>query len=262
MLKKIITITCICLFASSIAFAKVVELDDIDIEGEIQNYSEKITKISHELNKNHADSEKYFERGKLRVKLINLYEQKMFYEFGMKDKSLLPLRERREKHQYEILNDKIYKAALKDFDNAIKLTPENPKLYFERGKLNKKYKDSIADFDKAIALSPDNAFFYFEMANRHFEEAKYSEALLDYDKAIELNSNQALFYEYRGHTKKNLKDSDGAVSDYEKSIKLYQKDKNIMVSYHRCNKLSYECKNLKEQSKRLAEPDKKNENKK
>jgi tetratricopeptide (TPR) repeat protein len=64
---------------------------------------------------------------------------------------------------YDKAELKDYYGAIKDWNESIKLNPNNSAAYFNRGfskqKL-KKYNDAISDYNKAIEVDPNNAGAY------------------------------------------------------------------------------------------------------
>ena len=62
---------------------------------------------------------------------------------------------------------KNYAGAIADFDEVLRLYPDNAVTYHYRGTISMKRNDldrALADLDKAIALDPKNADFYFMRA--------------------------------------------------------------------------------------------------
>ena len=50
-----------------------------------------------------------------------------------------------------------YEEAIKNYDMAINLSPQNSSLYYWRGRVNSAmelYADAIVDFNKAVEISP------------------------------------------------------------------------------------------------------------
>ena len=72
------------------------------------------------------------------------------------------------------------------------------------------YEAAIKDFDKAIALEPNDASAYYNRGTSKSNLGQDRAAIDDYDKAIALNPNYAAAYNNRGISKKNL-------GEYEKS---------------------------------------------
>jgi len=122
---------------------------------------------------------------------------------------------------YAELNE--HERAIKDFDKAIELNPDDAETYYNRGvayaKLNK-YEQAIKDYEKAIELNPDDAKAYYNRGLAYAELNKYEQAIEDYDKAIELNPNYAEAYNNRGFAYAKLNEYERAIKDYGKAIEL------------------------------------------
>jgi tetratricopeptide (TPR) repeat protein len=94
-----------------------------------------------------------------------------------------------------------YSEAIADYNTAIKLDPNNPDYYSNRGVAYfrlKKYDEAVADESKAIELNPLDDVPYANRGAALYWQNKYSEALLDYSKTIELNSTESAYYTARG----------------------------------------------------------------
>ena len=86
-----------------------------------------------------------------------------------------------------------YDKAIADFDEVIRLTPENADAYFYRGNAwNAKgaYDKAVADFTEAIRLDPKDGRAY---ANRGTVllgmKGEYDKAIADFTEAIRLDPN-------------------------------------------------------------------------
>jgi len=79
--------------------------------------------------------------------------------------------------------------ALVDFDAALKLTPDDASLYFNRGvahaRLGAKHK-AIADYTEAIRLKPDFAIALYNRGGELERLGDLNAALADYVRATEL----------------------------------------------------------------------------
>ena len=119
---------------------------------------------------------------------------------------------------------KRYQEAVKDWDDAIGLIPDNFTVYFLRGiaHLNKgNYGHAIQDFNKTLELNPDHAEAYRHrgVAKKRKPNPDYAGAVDDYTEAIKRNPKDARAYNNRGNVKLNRDDYDGAFDDYTEAIK-------------------------------------------
>ena len=88
---------------------------------------------------------------------------------------------------------KRYEEAIVDFDDAIRLSIKNPRVYFFRGLSKKRlgqYTTSILDFDIAIRLEPDYASSHYQRGAANFKLERYTEAKVDLEKALSLGRHE------------------------------------------------------------------------
>lgn len=153
----------------------------------------------------------------------------------------------------------LFDLAIRDYDSAIKLAPNDVDSYINRGNFYCKhgYQDlAIKDYDKALELNPNNADAYIGRGNayntaRHLAQRDLHKAvelnpnnfkayiarsviylgieqnnlaLEDANKAIELNPTNSEVYINRGDIYLNLKQYDSALKDYNKALELDSKN--------------------------------------
>ena len=113
--------------------------------------------------------------------------------------------------------------AIKYFDVAIKIDPQNSFTYAIRGetkRMLKQYKDAIADFDVAIRLNPQDSTAYASRGAAKRLLGQYQEAIADFDVAIRLNPQNDSAYAGRGEAKRLLRQHKEAITDFDKAIRL------------------------------------------
>ncbi|MGJ5632463.1 tetratricopeptide repeat protein [Nostoc sp. CALU 1950] len=116
-----------------------------------------------------------------------------------------------------------YEGAVKDFNQAIELDPQNALAYNKRGDAYYRlgdYEQAQADSSQAILLNPQDANAYFDRGFAFYGLSKYKEAIADYTQAIKLNSENAYSYYGRGLARSQVKDNKGAIGDFSKAIAL------------------------------------------
>ena len=124
--------------------------------------------------------------------------------------------------------------ALKDFNKAVELDPEYPKVYVNRGNTRvalHDFKGALSDFDIALNNMPDNPLVLCDRSKAKDALGDYYGAIRDLDKAIKIDPNFTDAYNNRGIVKHDLKDFAGAIGDYNKVIEL---NPNIAGAY--CNR--------------------------
>jgi tetratricopeptide (TPR) repeat protein len=83
---------------------------------------------------------------------------------------------------------------------------------------------AIADYDEAIRLNPEDADAYSNRGNAYFHKGDFDRAITDYDEAIRLNPEFADAYHNRGSAYFHKGDSDRAIADYDEAIRLNPED--------------------------------------
>jgi tetratricopeptide (TPR) repeat protein len=84
----------------------------------------------------------------------------------------------------------------------------------------KDYDRAIADFNEAIRLDPNDATAYNNRGWAWSNKKDYDRAIADYSEAIRLDPKYALAYNNRGWAWSNKKDYDRAIADYNEAIRL------------------------------------------
>lgn len=126
-----------------------------------------------------------------------------------------------EKHQQQD-----YKAAIKEYDKAIKADNSNRDAYFNRGSCElalKDFKSAMDDFTKTIALDPGFTKAYYSRASVFVSEQKYTEALPDLDKTIELNPQTPNALTLRGQIRAQTGNKAGACDDFHQAKQIGDK---------------------------------------
>lgn len=95
-----------------------------------------------------------------------------------------------------LVNEK-FDMALKEFNQALLLAPNNASILVERGTAFnglEKYDLAIKDFSSVIKVSPDNYLAYNNRGVAHLRKGDYTRAIKDLDKAISLDPKQPVAY--------------------------------------------------------------------
>src|SRR4029078_851708 len=112
--------------------------------------------------------------------------------------------------------------AIADYDNAIRLDPNNADFYKNRGDafLNAgKYDRAFADYSQAISTKP-TALLYASRALVFSNKADYDRAIADCDQALKLDPNNDTAYNNRAFALIRQGDYDRAIGDLDRAIKL------------------------------------------
>lgn len=147
-----------------------------------------------------------------------------------------------------------YRQALIHFDSAIRLSPQDPDIFVNKGialaKSNNpekakieyakalqldphhalaKYNSTVLQkgmltstglLDSAIADNPTLPYVYAERGYERMQQENYTDALQDYNTAIRIDPTQADYFLNRGVVKEKLRQYQGAYSDYSRALLL------------------------------------------
>jgi len=113
------------------------------------------------------------------------------------------------------------------FNEAIRLSPENPIAFLNRGaaRANGEISAALLDFEEAIRLSPADDTLVTPIAFSNRGHARLTKgdvdgALQDFDDAIRLKPDLAEAYHNRGHVREQQGDTERALQDYDEAIRL------------------------------------------
>ena len=126
-----------------------------------------------------------------------------------------------------------YRAALDDFNQALRLDPQNASAHFNRGLAYgrlEQYQAALDDYTEAIRINPEYASAY---SNRGFIYAKlqnYQAALDDCTRAIQLDPGEAEAYSNRGLAYRELKNYRAALDYYDEAIRLNPTDPSVYLN--------------------------------
>ena len=126
-----------------------------------------------------------------------------------------------------------HRKAIKDYDEAIRLRPEFPEAFNNRGTTKHALDDhagAIGDYDAAIRLRPE---FPQALINRGIAKLALDDhagALGDYDAAIRLRPEFPEALINRGNAKCALDDHAGALGDYDEAIRLRPRDPKALIN--------------------------------
>ena len=123
---------------------------------------------------------------------------------------------------YHALGD--VKNALRDYDTAIKGNPWNVIAFADRGILLSKYYNQFnlaaADFDQALKLAPDNVQLLILRGDTYAIQNKFDAALADLDRAATLEPRNPAVYTHRASAQSRKGATDAALKDYDKALAI------------------------------------------
>ncbi len=130
------------------------------------------------------------------------------------------------------MNIKEYRAADSDFEEARKLNPSDPELYFQWSRLKFRTtddkSDAITELNMAINLNPHYAPYYAKRAKYKKFKSDYNftdrnlleSAIQDITIAINYDSLNYDYYRFRSELFKNIGEPELAIEDYTHMIHL------------------------------------------
>lgn len=122
-------------------------------------------------------------------------------------------------------NKKQYDRAIQDYNEAIRINPNNAHAFAGRGNAYSKegrYDLAIRDFEEGMRLNPK----FNLLSNRaaaYFGKGQYDRAIQDYDELIRRNPRDAGAFHHRGMAHLNKGQYDRAIQDFDETIQLEPK---------------------------------------
>ena len=125
---------------------------------------------------------------------------------------------------------KMYRQAIYDLKETIRLDPTNAEAFYYKGLAHKELKEhqkAIADYNEAIRLNPNNYKIFNDRGYAFVRLGQYEEAIEDFSEAIRLDPNfadgfvnSASAYNILGHYQK-------AIDNYSEAIRLIPADAEV-----------------------------------
>ena len=123
-----------------------------------------------------------------------------------------------------------YQEAISSYDNALKLKPDGPKAWNNRGialDYLGRYEEAISSYDQALEIKPDyhQAWNNRGIALRNL--GRLEEAITSYDEALKSKPNEQEAWYNRGNALDYLGRYEEALKSYEEALKSYNDGLNI-----------------------------------
>jgi len=119
--------------------------------------------------------------------------------------------------------------ALSDFQEGVRLSPQDAAAYYNRGRAYNALKDylkAVADFNRAIELDITQSAFYTERANAYVGLGDLELAMADFGRAIQIAPNDGLAYLSRAQAYLHQKEFANAALDLGKVTELEPQNAN------------------------------------
>ena len=127
-------------------------------------------------------------------------------------------------------------AALKDFNKAISIRPDNAQAYYNRGLLYQvegQHGFAIDDFTTAIGLSTDQAAPFVARGLSYIAVKKYKDAASDLDQAVGIDPQNVQAWTSRGLAYERLGDKQKAAGSYARAMNIDQNYKPATAGFDR-----------------------------
>ncbi len=121
---------------------------------------------------------------------------------------------------------KKYADATKNFNDAIKIQPDNPEYLFNRGvvySIRRHYKRAAFDFSKTIALAPQNYEAYNARGSVLLRLRRFKAAIQDFSRSSVLKPDLAITYYFRSLAYTQIGRRDLARKDKRRALDLNPK---------------------------------------
>jgi tetratricopeptide (TPR) repeat protein len=151
-------------------------------------------------------------------------------------------------------NSRLYENALKDYQTAFALKPDEQANYSAHIKeltvkfrtlseLEEKYKlglfkDAIKDYDKAIKKDNQNSDYYLGRGKCYDKTSDFSKALKDYSQSYNLDNNNLGALKYRADLYERTNEPFKAITDYKtyltidkENMEIYEKISNLHILF-------------------------------
>ncbi len=124
-----------------------------------------------------------------------------------------------------------FQLAADYYTELIKKNPEVFQYYLKRGVLNlnelKNNKAAVKDFDQAIKLNPNELILYYNRGTAYIQTSDWKKAKKDFDSVISIRPDYVNAYLNRGIVNLNLKDLDAALNDFNTGIQINPRIPNL-----------------------------------
>jgi tetratricopeptide (TPR) repeat protein len=117
----------------------------------------------------------------------------------------------------ELAQGGAYEEAIAEFTKAIKISPDDARLYNDRGRVYHRMNrlpEAIEDFSTAIKLAPKDYAGYSERGAAEVSQNQMDAAVADLNKALELKPDDGQTLRWLASAHRSLKQYDLAVADY------------------------------------------------
>jgi tetratricopeptide (TPR) repeat protein len=131
-----------------------------------------------------------------------------------------------------------FASAIADFDQAIKLEPNDPENYYQRGMVRFQTREAalaLSDFDQALQLKPDHAPALVERGTVRLARNDRTGANADFDAAIKAQPGDSAIALRVAQSFISTRHFEGAIERYDYWIATFPKDNHMALALNgRC----------------------------
>lgn len=124
--------------------------------------------------------------------------------------------------------------ALADYGEAIRLDPEEPLAYLDRGVVlatrKRAYIRAIADFNRALEIGPNNVEALVHRGDAYGQMGDFARALADLDRAVGLAPDFQLVYFFRGLAQSRRGKNRLALTDFNMALRIHPQYVDALVN--------------------------------
>jgi PQQ-dependent catabolism-associated CXXCW motif protein len=116
-----------------------------------------------------------------------------------------------------------YDPAIKEYDTAIQIAPDDADAYYNRGRAyyaKKDYPRAIEDFSQAVKLDPKNVGAFNNRGHAYYSMGDYDNSIINYSQAIALSPREKVLRSNRASAYEKKRDCDRAIQDYDSAIAI------------------------------------------
>ncbi|MCH7787510.1 MAG: tetratricopeptide repeat protein [Chloroflexi bacterium] len=127
----------------------------------------------------------------------------------------------------------LIEEARVEYEEAIRLDPQNAEAYYGRGNANLQLGQldlALQDFSKAILLDPNNAMAHANRAGVYLVTGKFDLAIEGYGEALRIDPQNIEYYSSRAMAYLNQGQLELAVQDLDTAINLAPDDSQAYIS--------------------------------
>jgi tetratricopeptide (TPR) repeat protein len=120
-----------------------------------------------------------------------------------------------------------FQAAIREFDQALRLDPALAAAYYNRGQTYfrlGKLDEALADFEANLRLAPRYAYGVAARGEVWAQRGDFERALLEYGAALRLAPENPSLLARRGFARFRRNDFDGALADFESALRFNPKE--------------------------------------